>query len=179
MRTGRQIIPCFGVPRKLDGLACHDSSVAHIDNTVFAHTLDDGVSMHARARALVTRCRFCNSGVALEASGETEAAVEHSLFSGCGNSILAHAKTKLLVEGNRILCTKLGVAMHGACTVVIRENMFSSCRDGVLYSGGDPLYQTVEFCNNSVVCTPPKVSRYVVGRERERERERERDSETD
>jgi hypothetical protein len=40
--------------------------------------------------------------------------------------------------------------------VVVRENNFSKCRDGVLYSGGTNLYQSLEFCNNTVLCIPPR-----------------------
>lgn len=157
--TNRQIVPAFGIPRRLDGLVCYDSAVARIDHSVFTHTLDGAVGLRASARALVTNSSFSNAGVALEACDEAEAALDGCLVSGCANGIFAQGTTKVLAEGNTVSCAKLGAAMHGACTVAMHGNRFSACRDGVLYSGGDPLYQTVEFCNNSVLCTPPKVTR--------------------
>ena len=52
--------------------------------------------------------------------------------------------------------TKLGVAVHGAATAVVRGSNFSKCRDGAFFSGGDNLYQTMEVCGNSVLCSPPR-----------------------
>jgi hypothetical protein len=118
--------------------------------------ISGGVKVRDYGRALITGAFFSNAEVAVEVKGNAEAACEESRVSGCAAALLVCDKAKALMDGCDIACTKVGAAFHGPCSVVISQNNFSRCRDGALYSGGCNMFQTVDFCNNTVLCTPPK-----------------------
>jgi hypothetical protein len=123
---------------------------------LFLIFISGGVKVKDYGRALITGAFFSNAEVAVEVNGNAEAACEESRVSGCAAALLVRDKAKALMDGCDIACTKVGAAFHGPCSVVISQNNFSRCRDGALYSGGCNMFQTVDFCNNTVLCTPPK-----------------------